>query len=152
MYFFIIIIKMKSSLAQNQKYRTINELKEDLLKSMRGAQPQKPKVNGNSLNNSALVGKYSNPLKSSSPGISLYYLDKSNIQPTQKKNSTTQQNAKQNYNSNSNKKSIVESEPELDKTTSTIDEIIENVDDGNKALDEFKTKFNETFSTENIDK
>lgn len=139
---------MKSSLGQNQKFKSINELKDELLKKV--SQQQKPKSNVGGLNNSTQNNKNNNPVKSSSPGIIYSYLDKSNIQPSQKKTSSSQQNNKANFNSNSNKKSIeveIEPEPEVNVTSSTIDEIIEKNDDNTKTLEEFKQKFEEAFNT-----
>ena len=59
---------MKGKINQTEKYKTINDLKEEF-KSMRGSQ-QKPKttIQGINLNNSSLANKYTNPLKTISPG------------------------------------------------------------------------------------
>jgi hypothetical protein len=139
---------MKSSLGQNQKFKSINELKDELLKKV--SQQQKPKSNIGGLNNSAVGNKNNNAVKSSSPGKFITYVDKSNIQPSQKKTSSSQQNNKANFSSNSNKKSIEiepEPEPEVNLTTSTIDEIIEKNEDNTKLLEEFKQRYEEIFNT-----
>ena len=141
---------MKGKFGQNEKLKTINDLKDELLRSLRGSQNQKPKTNNGTLNNSSISNKYNNPLKSGSPGTSILF-DKSNIQPSQKKNSSVQQNTKGNYNSIGNKKSI-DIEPEVNVTTSTIEEVLNNNDDIKKNLDEYKQKFNDKFSLNLLEK
>lgn len=65
---------MKAKFSQNDKLKSINDLKDELLKNLRGSQPQKPKTNQGNLNNSTLGSKYNNPIKSSSPGKFLLYI------------------------------------------------------------------------------
>ena len=144
---------MKAKLSQNEKLKSINDLKDELLKNLRGSQQQKPKTNQrnlNNLNNSSISNKFSNPLKTGSPGTSIL-IDKINIQPTQKKNSSVQQNIKGNYNTTVNKKSVELTE-ELNVTTSTIDEVINSNDDNIKNLEDSKKVFNDQFSSTFLEK
>ena len=131
---------MKGKFNQNGKLRTINELKEELLKSLRGPQLPKPTTNQVNLNNSCVINKSNNPLKTSFQGQ-----EKSNVQPSQKKNSITQ-NANVNYNSRGTKNPVeIKLEEEANITTSTIDELIQNNDDCNYNLEDSKKKFNDKY-------
>ena len=81
----------------------------------------------------------------------MFLIDKINIQPTQKKNSSVQQNIKGNYNTTVNKKSVELTE-ELNVTTSTIDEVINSNDDNIKNLEDSKKVFNDQFSSTFLEK